>query len=299
MGFFKRHSGRASYNLLANYDYFMPGYTDILLVIILMALGSYLGSIIVNSFTIGDPTLDSKKYVMLIAYPLQFLPAMIFASTKSRRNEGFEDGYTLDINNFGSHKSLTMAFTAIVLSISCAIVVDPVSMLLPEMPEEIKKVMETMVEGPILVSFISASIFAPFFEEWLCRGIILRGLLKKVSPTWAIVLSALFFAIMHVNPWQALPAFLIGLVLGYVYYKTGSLKLTMLMHFANNTMAVIISNIPSLKDAEYFSDILSPWAYVGIYALAVIALTSGIIFLKDIPQKEGNLGGCQKIPSIF
>ena len=128
---------------------------------------------------------------------------------------------------------------------------------------------------------------------------ILRGLLKRTSPKWAIVISAIFFAFIHMNLWQAVPAFLMGLVFGYVYYKTGSLKLTMLMHFANNIMVLILSNIPSLKDAEYFVDVLSPWAHAGLIAMAVIALTFGFILIKGIPQKEGNLGGCQKIPSIF
>jgi membrane protease YdiL (CAAX protease family) len=185
------------------------------------------------------------------------------------------------------------------MSIAAAVIIEPAGMLLPEMPEELKNILESLVEGPIWVSFISVSIFAPFFEEWLCRGVILRGLLNKTSPKWAIVISAIFFAFIHMNPWQALPAFLMGLIFGYVYYKTGSLKLTMLMHFANNTMALVLSNIPSLKDAEYFADVLSPWAHAGIFTMAVIALVFGFVLIKSIPQKEGNLGGCQKIPGIL
>ena len=124
-------------------------------------------------------------------------------------------------------------------------------------------------------------------------------MLKHVKPAWAIIISALFFALIHMNFWQAVPAFLMGLVFGYVYYKTGSLKLTMLMHLVNNAMAFTVSQIPALKEAEYFTDVLSPWAYGGVYAAAVIALVSGIILLKGIPHKEGDLGGCRQIKSLL
>ncbi len=299
MGFFKRHSGRASYNLLANYNHFMPGYLDLLWIVILMALGAFIGSYFVEIFSFGGLAQDAQTYGMLIAYPLTFIPAMIFASVKSRQNEGFEDGYAIDNRNFGSHRGITMAFAATVLILAAAIIIEPVGILLPEMPEEMKEMLEILLEGPVWVSFISASIFAPFFEEWLCRGIILRGMLKKTRPAWAILISALFFALIHMNLWQAVPAFLIGLVFGYVYYKTGSLKLTMLMHFVNNTLVLVLSNIPSLKDTEYIWEALSPWAYGGLYVLAIIALISGIILIKSLPQKEGDLGGCRKIASLL
>ena len=299
MGFFRGHKGRGSYDLLSNYNSFMPGYLDLLWIVIFLIVGTFIGSLLVGVIALNGYVQEAQTYGMLLAYPLMFIPAMLYASAKSRRNEGFVDGYTIDNSNFGGHKGYTMAFVAVVLTLATAFVIEPISMLMPEMSEEMKAVMDSLMNGPVWVSFISVSIFAPFFEEWLCRGIVLRGLLNKVRPAWAIIISAAFFAFIHMNMWQAIPAFLIGLVLGYVYYKTGSLKLTMLMHFANNTMALIISNIPSLEDAEYFTDILSPWAYSCVFAIAAIALTFGLIFIKGIPQKEGNLGGCQKIDRIF
>lgn len=71
-----------------------------------------------------------------------------------------------------------------------------------------------------------------------------------IKPVWAIFWSAVFFAFIHLNPWQAVPAFILGCLFGYVYYKTGSLKLTMLMHFTNNTFSLIFSNIDKFKDAK-------------------------------------------------
>ena len=277
----------------------MPGFIDLTWVILLFIVGAFLGSKLLSAFILSGHADLATKYGMLIAYPLMFVPPMLYASAKSRREEGFTDGYALDNNNFGKHRGYTMAFAAIVMSIATAFVIEPASMLLPEMPEDKVKAMEALLNGPAWVTIISVCIFAPFFEEWLCRGIVLRGMLKHVKPTWAIIISALFFALIHTNFWQAVPAFLMGLVFGFVYYKTGSLKLTMLMHCVNNTMAFVVSRIPSLKDMEYFADVLSPWAYAGVYTAACIALICGFIILKGIPQKEGNLGGLRLIKSIF
>ncbi len=51
-----------------------------------------------------------------------------------------------------------------------------------------------------------------------------------MNPALAIAISAIFFATIHGNLWQGISAFILGSFFGYVYYKTGSLKLTMLMH---------------------------------------------------------------------
>lgn len=295
MGFVKRYKGRGSYDLLSNYNHFMPGFSETGWLFILFLLGSLLGSIVVAALGFIIPA----EYMNIISYPIMFIPAMLYASNKSRYNENFEDGYKLDNNNFKIGMGIKLAFAAMVMTLASAILIEPANMLLPPMPKILIEMMENMMTGPAWVTFISVSIFAPFFEEWLCRGLILRGLIKRAGPAWAIILSALFFAIIHMNPWQALPAFIMGIIFGYVYYKTGSLKLTMLMHFTNNTLVLALSLIPSLQEMEYLKDVLSPWAYGIIYALAAVALICGLIIFKSIPQKEGYLGGCQKIKSIF
>ena len=107
--------------------------------------------------------------------------------------------------------------------------------------------------------------------------------------------SAAFFAVLHMNPWQAIPAFLLGILFGYVYYRTGSLKLTMLMHCVNNTFATIFSRIPKFAEADTFMDILSPWAYAGIYVACVLMLASAVILITGIPVKDTKMGGCDEV----
>jgi len=155
----------------------------------------------------------------------------------------------------------------------------------------ITEALAQITEGPLWSSFLVTAIFAPFFEEWLCRGMVLRGLLTKMKPAWAIVVSALFFALIHMNPWQALNAFIIGVVMGYLYYKTGSLLLTMLIHFVNNGLAVIMSNIPSLAEVDFWIDLMGPGLYAVVYVLGLVTLGLTIYLVSRIPlqQERGNV----------
>ncbi|MBR6547177.1 MAG: CPBP family intramembrane metalloprotease [Bacteroidales bacterium] len=299
MGFFKRHQGRASYALFTNYSHYLPGFGGMTGLFLLFLLGSLLGSLISGVFVLMMGSSESvMQYSMLIAYPVSFIPPLLYASAKSRRNEFFDKGYALDSNNFGARGGFAMAVIVSIATLAAAFVCEPVSVMLPDMPETLKKSLELLMDGPLWAALLSVSIFAPLFEEWLCRGLVLRGLMKHMNPTGAILVSAAFFAILHMNPWQAIPAFLLGILFGYVYYRTGSLKLTMLMHCVNNTFSLLLSKVPGLEDIESFMDILSPWAYAGIYVACVLMLASAVILITGIPVKDTKMGGCDEVDAL-
>ena len=262
-----------------------------------LLVGAVLGNIASLVFTLamGQASMD---YAMVVAYPLMFVPAMIYAGHKSQVNAMACKGVKLD----SSHCAPIGAVVALIVmagTIAAAYCSEAFTNLLPDMPEWLEEIMKSMTTGNVLINFICVSIFAPLFEEWLCRGMVLRGLLNKnVKPVAAIIISAVFFAVIHANPWQAIPAFMLGCLFGYVYYKTGSLKLTMLMHFTNNTMALVLSNIDALKDMDSWSDILPGTSYWSVYAACVIVLALVILALKKIPlqSEKGNL---DIVPAIF
>lgn len=94
-------------------------------------------------------------------------------------------------------------------------------------------------------------LLAPLAEEMVFRGAILRQLLEsRFSPWTAIVLSALFFTLAHANPAQMPHAFLVGLLLGWMYWRTGSIVPAVAYHWVNNTIAYVVYNLypdPDLK----------------------------------------------------
>ncbi len=285
-------------NMFENHAWYVPGVADIFILLALLLAGSLLGSIVTALFTSVAPQ-AAPEYSLLLAYPLQFLPAIMFAARRSSVNSVNKSGFRLDSAHFEPLGWLVCGLLAIVGTLAASFASDSVSALLPPMPEWLDSVLESMTGGVIWVDFVCVSIMAPIFEEWLCRGMILRGLLNsgRTRPVWAIVISAAFFALIHMNPWQAIPAFLLGCLFGYVYYKTGSLKLTMLMHFTNNTMALVLSNIPSLDEAENWTDILGGayWIYF-VLALAVLALVLTAFRRIRTASPSGN---CDRVPSLF
>lgn len=71
--------------------------------------------------------------------------------------------------------------------------------------------------------FISVVIFAPFIEEFIMRGFILRGLIKRFAPVSAVALSGIIFGAFHFNLFAFIPISALGMFLSWLYIRTGSL----------------------------------------------------------------------------
>jgi len=86
-------------------------------------------------------------------------------------------------------------------------------------------------------------IMAPVAEEIAFRGGILRSLLrvfKGKNHWWAILFSALLFGLVHGNMAQGANALLLGLLLGWLYYRTDSVVPDIILHWVNNTIAYVL-----------------------------------------------------------
>lgn len=104
----------------------------------------------------------------------------------------------------------------------------------------VQKAFEELAALPVIL-VLSVAIIAPVFEEIIFRGIILNGMSRKLNSKVAIVMSALLFAIMHMNLVQGINAFLLGILLGYIYIRTKSIYLSIFAHFINNTIGIMIA----------------------------------------------------------
>lgn len=82
-----------------------------------------------------------------------------------------------------------------------------------------------------------AIITGPIVEEIVLRGIILEGLLNKYKPAVSIIVSAIIFGGIHMNLPQFINATMLGILFGYIYYKTKSVGLCIACHMINNTIA--------------------------------------------------------------
>ncbi len=300
MAFFKK-SSHQNYDIWSGFSWHVPGVAGMFGLLCWILLGALLGNVVsLCLLPLGKDI--AQEYGTLIAYPVMFLPAMIYSRTQSFRNAMFETGYKMDNDHYGKNGGFLVGLLCMAATICLAFDMDVINAQMPPMPKWLEDALSSMTEGKFWLNFLSVSVFAPIFEEWLCRGTVLRGLLNHVREDgsrmkagWAIVLSSLFFAVIHMNPWQAIPAFAIGCLMGYVYYRTGSLKLTMLMHFANNTFALIAAQSEALKDAETWFDVLPGIRYWVIFAAAILFLILFVRLLGRIPTASPS-GNCDEIP---
>ena len=105
----------------------------------------------------------------------------------------------------------------------------------------------------LLWGYVAIGVLAPFAEEVVFRGAILRtllGLMSKKNHWVAIMISAAIFGLAHANVAQFVNALLLGLLLGWMYYRTKSLVPGILLHWVNNTMAYVLSNIMPQSDGK-------------------------------------------------
>lgn len=270
-------------------SYFLPNYTQTLILFLLFIGGSFVGNIMSTAISAlfslrGNAAFDPStinSIILPVGYVITFIPALWYATALGKRGLLKDSIHAsrsipVDSNSFGKAGWLGSSVLVVLATLSLSFVSDFINSFMPEPWPWLEQALEMMTTGlnPV-ASFIMVAILAPVFEELLCRGIVLRGLLKRSSTFMAITVSALFFAILHMNPWQAIPAFILGLVFGSVYYRTGSLKLTMLMHFTNNFTALMLTwTIPGSDSLDSFKDIIPGNGYY--YVLAACAVMFAI-----------------------
>ena len=120
-----------------------------------------------------------------------------------------------------------------------------------EMDENTQQIITSMMKEPW--GYVAVGILAPLAEEVVFRGAILRtllGIMSKKNHWVAIMISAAIFGVVHANLAQFVNALLMGLLLGWMYYRTGSLVPGILLHWVNNTMAYVLANIMPQSDGK-------------------------------------------------
>jgi len=103
--------------------------------------------------------------------------------------------------------------------------------------------------GHYLTLIIMMAVFPAIMEEIVFRGVVLQGL-RKHGAVVAVLVSSLLFSLYHMNAAQTAYQFIMGLVYASVIIITGSLLLTMLLHFINNFIIITYTFIVSPGGAK-------------------------------------------------
>ncbi len=98
-----------------------------------------------------------------------------------------------------------------------------------------------MLEGSLFINILIFGAFAAIGEELLFRSVIQESLVKlSKNPHLSIIATALLFSAIHLDFFGLIPRFVLGLMLGYMFWLSGSILPSMLMHFTNNVTIVVL-----------------------------------------------------------
>jgi len=230
------------------------------------------------------------KEAAFLIYYLVAMGATFWLAHRKRKRWTSLTSYNFD---FSSAK-VTILIAITVIAIQTGII-SPVVNIIP-MPEIVKQMFLQFAEQNGVFAFIAIVIAAPILEELIFRGIILNGLLKQYSPFKSIIISSILFGFVHLNPWQFIGAFIIGLFSGWVYYKTKKLTLCILIHFVNNALAfcsmyfIEAETMMRKPLVELYGGLFNLLAITfGAIIVAVICLYFLRLELKDKVINEGSV----------
>lgn len=143
--------------------------------------------------------------------------------------------------------------------------------------------------GQYIGMIFSSCLVAGFAEELLFRGVIQSGF-KKWGIRVSVGASALIFMLMHGNAEQTVHQFIVGVIIGYVFYKTNNLWIGVLIHSFNNfipiTQAYLLTiTTPEVLEAEQTVVNLTIGTILIDLIIALITAWAGLYFLKLIFKK--------------
>ena len=237
------------------------GYTDLfmgrrqvwfafLTVIGSMVFGGIAGAVIMLALVDPvSPNLDIPRWAIILSEALILLP---LSAIVVKRGMSLSTAYRL------RPVTSTTVRDTILIGLGVTVLVDELDRLIATifpLPENIVRGMEFLAFSTPVEAFLvilGAVLLAPLVEEIVFRGFF-QGQLEQGyrDPTKAILFSSLLFTILHFNPWWSLQIYLLGMVLGYLAWRTGSIWPSLLIHALNNSLALWFANAPEESFAWY------------------------------------------------
>ena len=121
-----------------------------------------------------------------------------------------------------------------------------VGKLMPDVMESVASDVNNIATGVIVVGLIATVICPPICEEAIMRGAVLSNF-RGVKKDWVIILVvAVMFGILHMDPVRFLNTTLLGACMAYLMVKRNNFILPMMFHFINNFVTIGMSSISTL-----------------------------------------------------
>lgn len=186
----------------------------------------------------GNPTTED---VFLIVLPVQELAVVGTVWLISRRKG------TGDLrDDFGvrfARRDWTWLVVGVGLQVALSWLVDQ-TFDIDEAPQEIARLADEASGAAAVVALLMTVLLVPAVEELVFRGLLLRGIERRLGVAWAVILSAAVFALFHYTGRATLPVlpalFVVGIALGLVTVRTGRLGAAMVLHAGFNLVPAVV-----------------------------------------------------------
>lgn len=232
--------------------------------------------------------LDNIMIETLLAESMILIPPLIFLMTRK-----YEEGYLARLG-FRKMKLSTfgLVFLYGIVIIPIGTLANSISMLWVD--NTVLETSGTMLDAPWYITFISSAIIPPLVEEFSFRGYMYNGYRRDGAGISAVIMSALAFAMMHLNFNQAAYAFIIGIAFAFVVEASGSVWSSILCHFMFNAESVVIMLIGNWIDPSMYDDISVDRAEllesIPSYLIAAgVALVFAVALIYFIAKNQGRL----------
>lgn len=177
---------------------------------------------------------------------------------------------------------------AVLMGLSGWAVIGGLAIRLLPPPESLVRAMEKILllgdkPVPLWALWLAVGITPAICEEVLFRGLILSGL-RRLGMWPAILISALLFALAHSSIYRLLPTLLMGILLGYIVWRTGSILCSIIVHALNNgLMATLVHSQTLLAKLNLADNQFLPWS-VTIAGAVILVLSLAV--LQSTPRRE-------------
>mgnify|MGYP002509752729 FL=1 len=198
----------------------------------------------------------------------------------------------------GFHKiKMSSVFMIILFTFLCMpliTLINAISMIFVD--NAVASMSSDILEAPFMAMFLLMGILGPLNEELVCRGIFYQSYKRSGTMLQAMLLSAMLFALMHMNFNQAAYAFVIGMIAVLLVEATGSLWSSVLLHVTINMQPVFLMYMEdgaNIQEAEELltNDLLLLVISVYLVIAAVTMALAGCVlaWIAKNEKREENL----------
>lgn len=254
-----------------------PSWGDLLTLLGVFIVATVLGSLLTGVLQkIGSVSVGFGAF---LGYVIQFSLVIIFGLFQRKIRSPKETR----LLKFGLAKlDFVIILWGTIMVLATGVVIEPLLNLFPE--TYLDRLGNIMAAGGWMM--FTSIVIAPIMEEILFRGILQDALMRKYGVFVGILIASAVFGIVHLIPQQVVNAFMIGIVLGYIYYRTGALLPVILIHCINNAISYftwMLNGETLLSTREQMGN---DTLYFTVYGIACVLFVIGFVSIAIRISKE-------------